>query len=136
MYGYLLIVTLTVYAIVYKTTFLRCPVSVPNKRFHVYKLYTDEYGIFYVGKGKAARLYTTKTIAKYDTSSKAQYMRKMKALGVEIKLKIVFSTNDDNEARQVEQALIQYHKAVLTNSEGIKTPYGNFYKPNLSNLEG
>ena len=97
--------------------------DIPHKNYHVYALYTECDGIFYIGSGKDNRLLSTKYVVKDDNSYKAKVIRKCKQLGISIEIDILFSTNDRDEVRHIEYFFIQMYKDCLTNFCGINRTF-------------
>lgn len=110
--------------------------SIPQKRFHVYRLIDDmdttrPEGVFYIGFGNAKRLRTTILEAGYDSSpaylsEKAQKIREIWSQGREPRQDIVYSDDSSYKAMKCEKLLIQKYKPYLTNHRGVYSKYPQY----------
>src|SRR2546428_2321017 len=102
---------------------------IPEKDYHVYFLIDPLDGIFYIGSGKTERLRTTISEAKHHTpgiyadNKKAQKIREMWSQGRQVQLNVVFSSDDELEARRQEAFLIRKYGERLTNYQGVQSSY-------------
>jgi len=82
--------------------------SLPQKRFYVYTLTDPQNHIFYVGKGTGDRIHQHETEARSVCAChKCCKIRKIWRAGEQIRKYYVFETDDEREAYQEEERLIQ-----------------------------
>jgi hypothetical protein len=110
--------------------------TIPQYGFYVYTLSTPSDAIFYVGKGCGKRVFGHEKEAKTNCECyKCRKIRKIWRQGQQIKLAIIFVTEDEQEALDYEARLIDsIGLANLTNvdpgggpaARGIKFPNKSF----------
>ena len=95
--------------------------TIPQKAYHVYLLIDPQTGVFYVGIGKLARLYTT--LHEVYNRAKALRIRQIQERGDTVIQEIAYSSDNKSDCCKIEHFLIECYKPYLVNGTGITSKY-------------